>query len=170
MVVRIGIAAAGLILLLIIFAIIKSFLGGCKNFDDFITITQKQQELIHLSTGAGDQAGLSDSVSNFAITTQTGITTDQKDTILYLGTNGVKLKAKKLDLGISSSVDQQLEAAAGANAYSSTFKQVMRDQLESYMQQLQSTYAHTTGSHGRQLLSEEYNHAKLLVAQLDQPG
>jgi hypothetical protein len=170
--VKIGLVAGGLLLLIILFAVVKGLLGGGKNYDDFIVITQKQQEIIHLTSSVDEQDNggnftLPESMQNFAITAQLGMTSDQAKTLSYLRTNGVKVKAKKLSSGISPSVDSQLQTAASANNYSTTFKQVMHDQLQTYMQSLQQTFAHTSGAHGRELLSQEYDHAKLLSDQLD---
>jgi hypothetical protein len=167
--VRIGAVSVGLIVLIILFAIVKSLFGGSNNFDSFVAIAKKQQQIIHLSESAGEQKSLPESLQNTAITTELNMTTDQSNTISYLRTNKVKVKSKTLNAGVSASLDSQLEAAASANNYTATFKLVMHDQLESYLEKLQQTYSQTNGANGRKLLSQQYDHAKLLLDQLDQP-
>jgi len=168
--VRVGVVAGGLLVLIILFAIVRGLLSGGKNYDSFVVITQQQQEMIHLTTAASEQDSLSENVKNFAITAQLGLTTDQSKTISYLKKNGVKVKSKTLAQGVKVSLDTQLQAAATANNYESTFKQVMHDQLESYLTALRQTYANTSGSHGRQLLSQDYDNAALLLNQLNTPS
>jgi len=170
MLVRIGIVAGGLLILLIIFSILKSALAGHPNTTGFITAAQEQQELIHLSTNASQQTGLSTTNLNSALTTQLSLTSGQHDILAYLQNNHVKVKTKLLNLQVSKTLDEQLTTAAAASTYNQTFHDVMKSKLTAYALTLKQTYAHTKGPKGRALLSQQYDAAQLLLQQLDTPA
>ena len=61
-------------------------------------------------------------------------------------------------------------SAAANNTYDSTYKQVMQTQFSDYQHALQAAYQQTHGPKGRQLLTDQFNGAKLLLVQLDGPA
>lgn len=173
--IRIGIMAGGVLVLLILFLVIKGLLSGGGNSVSFISIAQDQQEMIHIVTNtttpqANQQAELSATNQNFAITAQLSLTSAQRQTLIYLQNNGKKVKAKTLELKISAMTDQELTAAATNSTYDSTFKQIMQSKLTDYQAALKQAYVQTGDPVGRKLLNDEYKASKLLVTQLDSPS
>jgi len=168
--VRIGIVAGGLLLLVIIFSLLKSIIVGHPNTAGFVTAAQEQQELIHLTTNAVQQQGLSTTNMNSALTTQLSLTSGQHDILTYLRNNHVKVKTKQLNLQVSAALDTQLTTAAAASTYNQTFHDIMKTKLTTYTQTLKQTYTQTKGPKGRALLSQEYDGAQLLLQQLDTPA
>lgn len=172
---RIVIVLGGLLVLLILFVVIKGLLSGGGNTQALTTVAQDQQEMIHIITNGTtaatqQQAVLSSADQNFAATAQLSLTSAQKQLVAYLKTNGKKISLKTLNLKISPAIDQQLTTAASNSTYDTTFKQVMQSKLTNYEAALKAAYKQTKGRKGRQLLSNEYNGAQLLLTQLNSPA
>jgi hypothetical protein len=159
----------GLLMLFIIFAILKSLFGSGSDFTPFISVAQDQQELVHLTTAATQQQGISTASQNFAATTQLTIGSAQANLIKYLATNHKKVSSKVLILKVSASTDSQLQAAIAATTYDETFQQVMKNELGTYMKDMQQVYNQTKGKKGRTLLRTDYQQAQLLLTQLNEP-
>lgn len=163
-------AAGGLLVLVIIFVIIKSlFGGGGSNLTLFVGVAQDQQELIHLATNASQEKSLTANDQNFAATAQLSLASSQAAIIKYLSVNGQKVNLKTVNLKLSASLDAQLTNAAAATIYDQTFQQITKTKLTAYLSDLQQTYKQTKGKNGRALLSDDYNQAQLLLAQLNAP-
>ncbi len=172
---RIAIVLGGLLVLLILFVIIKSLLSGGGNTQALTTVAQDQQEMIHILTNGTtastqQQAVLSSADQNFAATAQLSLTSAQNQLIVYLKNNGKKVSTKTLNLKVSPATDQQLTTAASNSTYDTTFRQVMQSKLTNYEAALKAAYKQTKGRKGRQLLSNEYNGAQLLLTQLNSPA
>lgn len=164
-------AGGGLLVLVIIFVIIKSLLGGGNStFTAFVGVAQDQQELIHLSTNAGQQTNITTGNMNFAATAQLSLASSQAALGKYLSTSGHKVSLKTLNLKVSASLDNQLVNAATAATYDQTFQQIAKTKLTAYMNDLQQTYKLTRGKNGRALLNDDYNQAQLLMIQLNAPA
>jgi hypothetical protein len=166
---KIVIVAGALILLLIIFSVVRGLLKGSNNFPEYTSLAQDQQSMVHITTDAANQTSISTTNKNFAVTAQTSLSSDQTQILKYLAQNKVKVKQKTLNQKIDPAVDKQLDDAVATNSYDSTFKQVMQAKLTAYTQKLKSTYNHTKGKHGRQLLSQEYANAQLLIDDINSP-
>jgi hypothetical protein len=170
-VVRLIIALAGLLVLIIIFAVIKSALSGSSNQPALLSVAQDQQEIIHLTTNVTQnsqgQLNVSTASQNFAATARLASTTAQQQLLAYMKTNHMKTSAKQLNLKQSAATDSQLSAAATSGTYDSTFKQIMQNELGVYKQDLSHAYDLTKGPKGRQLLNNDYNYAQLLLTQLN---
>jgi len=166
---RIGVAAAGLIVLLIVFAIIKSLIFKGPDLASYVTIAQDQQELLHLAGDAlssQQQSALSEGSQNLSATIQAALASNQTQIITYLATNHQKINAKTLNLKVSTILDTQLTTAQSAGIYDPTFQGIMQAQLKAYMNDLQRTYQASNGKKGRALLSSDYKQASLLLNQL----
>jgi hypothetical protein len=111
---------------------------------------------------------LSEDDLNFATTTQVTVTSAQAQLTAYLTSNKQKVDPKLLTLKVSTTVDSQLTTAATAGTYTSAFQQVMTSQLGTYMTDLRSAYAKTSGKKGRAQLSSDYAQASLLIKQLNE--
>lgn len=174
-IVRIGIILGGLLVVLILFVIIKGLLSGPGNTPALTSVGQDQQAMIHILTnGAGSdsqqQATLSANSQNFAATAQLSLTSAQNQLVTYMKNNGKKVKTKTLALKISPATDQELTTAASNSTYETTFQKIMQTSLVNYQKDLQAAYKQTKGPKGRQLLSNEFNGAQLLLAQLKTPA
>ncbi len=172
---RILLAAAGLLVVIIVFTFVKSLLGGNSNLAaSFMGVIQDQQEIIHLVSSTTNQQNqsqnLSSSSQNFAITAQLSIASAQNSLGNYLVANGQKVNTKELNLKVNPALDAQLTNAATAGTYDTTFRSILTTQLNLYINDMRQTYAQTKGKHGRALLNGDYNQAQLLLTQLGQPS
>ncbi|HTB49110.1 MAG TPA: hypothetical protein VK712_03440 [Verrucomicrobiae bacterium] len=162
----------GLFALLIVFIVIKGLLGGGgPNLASFTAVAQDQQELIHLATDISQQTQNASATSqNIAITVQLSITSAQSQLLTYLTNNHESIGTKTLALKVSTSLDNQLTTAAADSTFDQTFQQAIQSKLTTYQQDLKQTYAQTKGTKGRQLLSNDYNGATLLLKQIGSPA
>lgn len=175
--VRVAIIGVGIIILIILFSVIKG-LVVTPPFDTtaMIGLAQDQQEMVHITSQAlqqstQQQAALSQNTMNFAVTAQASLSSDQKQTLSYLKTNGKKVKSKVLSQKVSATTDEQLSSAAANSTFESTYIQLMQTALKNYQTALKTTFVSTKGPKGRQLLNQEYMSSQLLLNQLQNtPG
>lgn len=170
MMVRVGIIASVLLILLVGFVIVRGLLGGSSSLDQFVAIGQQQQEIIHLAENADKERGLTNTNKNFAVTAQVSLKSSQRELLEYLRSNKHRVDNKQLSRTISSATDKELAAAAKNGTYNKDFYDVMKSKLGRYQTSLTQTYKQTKGPKGRQLLSNEYKRAQLLDKQLDAPA
>jgi hypothetical protein len=173
MAIRLALVFGGLLILIVIFAVLKSLLGGSSNLSSFVTVAQDQQELIHLVGNAitNSQTPLSTNDQNFTATAQLSLASAQAGLTTYLKTNGMKaISPKVLNLKVSATTDSQITAAITADTYGPTFQQIMKNQLAQYETDLNGAYQKTTGTHGRALLKSDFQQAQLLQTQLSAGG
>lgn len=156
-----------LILLFVIFSVVRGLISGPSPFPTYASIAQEQEALIHLSSNALEQEGLTTANRQFAATAKVSLISSQKAMVSYLGKNKFKLDDKQLGFKISQKTDKRLETAAAATTYNSTFDEIMKTELTEYKSQLQQTYNKYELKNGRALLSKDYKQADLLLKQLD---
>lgn len=170
MAVRIAVILGGLLLLLVLFVIFKNLLSSKPKLDSYVTVAQDQQELIHLSTNSAQQQDLSTNNQNLASTAQLSLSSGQAQVVKYLANNGLKAPAKTLGLKVSKSLDQQLVSAEAAGTYNQTFQSIMKNQLNTYMNDMKLAYNQNKGKKGRALLNNQYTQATLLLQQASTPA
>ncbi len=164
---RIAIFGGGLVVLMILFVVIKGFLGGGSSYTALLSVTQDQQAIIHLTDNAQKQSDLSESNENFSATANLSLASSRSDLVNYMAKNGKKVNLKELNLKISKTTDTQLVAAASAATYNETYKGIMQKKLTSYMNDLKQAFVETSGPKGQALLNSQYEQAKLLLIQLE---
>jgi hypothetical protein len=130
-------------------------------------IAQEQQEMIRVSADPAKNSH-SDTVQNFAVTLQLGLTSAQQSTLAYMAKTGTKVSPKTLALGASAKTDQALASALAADTYDSTFESIMATSLNNYVRDLsaESKAAQTIAE--RQMLKKDLDSAQLLQKML--PG
>ena len=172
---RVAVVTGGLIILFIIFNIVKGVVTRGPDLSAFITIAQDQQAIIHIVSTTSRQTltpqqKLSTANQNFASTAELSIGTAEGEILKYLANNNTKYKPAVLTLKTKASVDKQLVASVEASTYDQTFKEVSKDALTAYSNDLKQLYPKTKGKIGRGLLQNDYNQAQLLLLQLDAPA
>jgi hypothetical protein len=164
---RVLLVGGGLIVLLIVFAIVKSILFKGPDFSGFISVAQDQQVLISLTSDEtlGDQPNLSLSSMNFAATAGITATSAQSQILQYLTTHKQKVKQDKLVLKVKTKTIDELTSAASSGNFDQTFRDIMSAALKTYMADLDAAY-NTAGKNGQALLKSDYAQAVLLQNQL----
>ena len=169
-VIRAALIGGGLIILIIIFMLFRNVLssGNKATAAVLINVAQDQQEMVHLASNAYIQTTLSDGGRNFAANVQLSMGSSQSQLVSYMATNHIKVGGKKLNLKVTTSLDDQLTAAAGAGTYDQDFKKIMKTKLDAYAGDLQAAYKQETGKKGRTLLKDSFDQIKLFEYQLNQ--
>jgi hypothetical protein len=169
---RLLLLGGGLVVLIIIIAIARSLLSPGTDYTGYVSVAQQQQELLHILSPEDDTTfqNLSANNQNFVATASLSLSSAQSQLIQYLGRNGQKVETKQLNLKLNAQTDQQLANAATAGTYDQTFSDVMKSELEQYVNTLVTTYKQATGKNGRALLNDQYCQAQLLRKQLDPAG
>lgn len=162
---RIGILTGGAVVLIVIIIGLASLLGGGKtSTTELVSVVQDQTELIRIA-GLGTSDATGQATLNVAYSAQLSLTTSQQQLLNYLVVNHKKVGAKELSLKQNAKTTTDLANALATSTFDSTFNDVMKAQLTSYMQDLKTAYAVSPGPKGRQLLSAEYDGAQLLLQQ-----
>jgi hypothetical protein len=161
---RIALLIGGLVVLFIIAGVLITKLSPKGSTPGMISIAERQQEIIRVSTAAAQQATSTDA-KNFVANVELSVTSSQQQILSYLSLNGTKVNGKTLALDQSSATDTQLANAATANNYDSAVTQNLIAQLEEYESLLQNTYKQSTGQHAKTLLQNNFTGAELLLRQ-----
>jgi hypothetical protein len=159
--------AGGLLMLVVAFVVVKNLVAGGSNFTPYISVAQDQQELIHLANGAVEQTDLSTTNRNFVASTRLSLGTSHSRFLSYLKQHGTKVSTKTLNAKVSTQTDNQLVAAASATTYNRTFREIMKNKLNGYSQDLKRGYQQAKNPQGQALLKSDYDQAQLLLKQLD---
>ncbi|MGF7229144.1 MAG: hypothetical protein ACQR33_04125 [Candidatus Saccharibacteria bacterium] len=164
---KIGFIVGGVVLFMIITAIGVNLLTSSKtNTTDIVSLAETQAELVRVTgTLAAGQAN-DQTVKNVATNTALTLSTQQQKTVAFLATKGVKLTTKQLALKKDSTTDTQLQAATASSTFDTVFTQLLRKQLSSYTDDLQTYYKNATNTTVKTLLQQDYAQAQLLEAQI----
>lgn len=159
------------IILLIIIFIIRSIVSTIPfSTSDYLAVVERQQQILHIvSVDVTSQTSgqLSTANQDFTSTTQLVIQTAQYKTMTYLYDYKYKPSSSIISNYYSRTIDQELSNSLSTNSFDSTFKSVMKNQLNEYAQELTTAYNSTSVNSGRTLLKSEYSQAKLLLKQID---
>lgn len=159
-----GLLLGGVVVLLIIAGVIISSLAPKGSVPGLISITQRQQELVRVSTGATTQTQSQDA-QNFVANVEASMTTSQANILSFLTAHGTKVGTKELALDQDSQTDTELASAATANDYDSAVTEQLTGQLQTYDALLQQTFSQSSNATVKQMLQADYNQAQLLLKQ-----
>jgi len=158
----IWVVGGGLVLLLII-GMVNALTPKDTTNAELLAVAQTQQEIIRICSQGANKTKLQVN-RNFAGTCTASITSDQRQLILYLGQQGVKIKSNMLDDLTDSKNDSELSAAVASSDYDNTFKSVSERILTNYNSRLQQQLAsEKLGPNGRELITASSEHNKLLI-------
>jgi len=160
--------AAGLVAILIIAAILMSAFRD-KGNDTSATLSSvihQQQEIIRVTKLATTNVQDSDLV-NLVATTNISMTSSQQQFIDYGNAHGVKIKAKDLAKYVANpKTDDELNAAAAASTYDSTFSQVMNGLLTDYQSSLDKLSAQAVNSPNEKNLADQTSEGVTLLKKM----
>lgn len=163
------IVAAGLVVLVLLFGIVSSLLSKpAPSTADLIKAAQEQTELIRVAH-IGDTNAVGATALNNALTTETTLGSANQQLLTYLAKQHVTVSAKTLALTQNKQTDAQLSSALAASTFDTTFEDILQLQLQAYQATLKAAYTANPGPNGRQLLSQQYLGAGLLLEQSQTP-
>lgn len=156
----------GLIIIgMIIFAVINGLSSSQK--EDWLTLAQKQTELIRITDIATAKAQLRDT-KNLAATTKASLISSQKTVNSLAKKNGATISSKTLALGKDINTDKQLTSAEQTNQFDATFQVLLKKELGEYQVLVKKLYDSTGSKSTKASLNGIYNNANLLVQQSNQ--
>ena len=161
---KMGLLVGAVVVVLIIAGILISSLAPKGSVPGLISITQRQQEIIRISTEATTEAQNEDT-KNFVADVEATVTTSQTNILGFLTTHGTKVSPKQLALDKDAQTDTQLTAAASANNYDITATEQLAGQLQTYDALLQTTFSQSNSATVKQMLQADYNGSQLLLKQ-----
>ncbi len=167
--VRIGVIAAAAFGVIIILYMLMSILGGKSDAPNLITVVQDQNELVrvaNLATTIGASQS-SQTTQNFAQSTALSLSSEENDLIVFLTAHGSKPSPKLLAQTKNLQTNTQLSNALASSSFDTTFSTIMQNQLKSYEIALQTAYNGARDTSEKQMLSNDYTSAALLVKQLN---
>lgn len=160
------IVGGGLVVLIILAVVFINILSGGNNHAATIKVAQEQTEIARVATEAATQQSIDETTKDVALTAQLSITSDQQQLLALLAKEGVKPDTKQLALLKNSQTDSQLSTAEQAGTYGSTFLTVLKADLAGYQTSLKQAFNGSHSKSERQLLSNAYDSATLLLEQV----
>ncbi|HVC36724.1 MAG TPA: hypothetical protein VNE40_04780 [Candidatus Dormibacteraeota bacterium] len=166
---RLLVVVGALFVIVIVTSLLFKVFGSSSTSltTSLVSLTQSQNELIRVSS-IGSQQVVSQNAKNLAIDVQLSLTSSQQQLISYLKHYSSAPSSKQLGLTQDKNTDQQLTAAQAAGTYDATFVSIILNGLNSYSATLARTYSAAKSQNLRQLLSNQYNSAQLLIIQAKQ--
>lgn len=165
LVARIAIIAVGLIVLVIIGAVVNSFLnkGSEAQTQRLIEVVQTQSEIIRVSALAKDKSRDINTV-NFALNTRMSVQSSQQEIKKSLAGRGVNEKSisKQLAAGKNPKTDAALDEATKNSRFDETFITILNKQLADYQTLLKAAYDGGKPSE-RTALNASFENAALLA-------
>lgn len=164
----VGAAAVTVIILYVIFSIVT---GGSGNKPKLIIVAQDQNELIRVATltttiGQNQSA---QSTQNFAQSAILSLTTEQQQLLDFMATHGGQPNAGQLAATKDTSSDTTLNNAVQASNFDPAFVGIMQNQLKNYRADLRNAFQTAHNDTEKQLLSDDFGGASLLLQQLNSP-
>lgn len=154
-------------IVIVLFGFIFRMVGSNPNFDkaSMLSIAQDQTELIRL-TSLGTESSTSQKLKNFSVTARMSLKSDQQQLLTYLSESGYSPDPKQLPLKQDPATDNQLSAAVSSSTFDVTYDGIMERALQNYMTNLSNAYD-SSGENTQKVLKSNYNHANLLLKQLE---
>lgn len=168
MVARILVVVGLVFVLLIALVLVMQLLGkGGASFDKkaMLSVAQDQTEIVRLGD-RGNEDAISQSTKNFAATATLGMKTERTELLTYLAEHGYKPKDKDLLLKQSAQTDSQLDQAKSSSTFDTVYTGIMKQQLESYKQDLSTAYNSAKSESAKAALKARYAVADMLLTQL----
>lgn len=153
------------VLLIIVVIVMNVFFSTKSNTDQLLTLAQRQQEIVRVVSANSSELRNQSNI-NFAANAQISIQSDQNQMLALLTKQGVKTDPKILALKLSADTDTLLATSKSTNTLDDTFKQVLENELNTYISELQAANKTASADTTKQLIAAEFQAANLLLLQL----
>ncbi|HUP26673.1 MAG TPA: hypothetical protein VM124_03460 [Candidatus Limnocylindrales bacterium] len=163
---RILIIAIGAFILLLMVVGVVGLLGsgddGLKA--DYVSLAQQQAELIRVSD-IGISKARGTEAKNLAVTTKYSILSEQTAILSQAKKARAQTDPKIIAAGKDNKTDTQLTTASQTNQFDEVFIKIMKANLKKYQQTLKKVHDETTDKKTRDVLSQDYANAALLIGE-----
>ncbi len=150
----------GLLALVVLYALF--FAGGDPNTEKIVSITKQQNEIIRIAT-LGNQKARSQDTKKLAALTVSTVSSDQKQTINYLGKLKRKINQKELNASANKKHDEALKAAEQNGRFDEAFEDTLLELINDYRADLQATQGNL-GANGKELFDTNLRNASLILS------
>ena len=158
---RLLVVLGGIVILIILIIVISSIFSSKPKTAGLITIAQEQGTLSALATVA-TQSGSQQVTKNLAININLTMASGQLGVIEYIASTGKKITSTSLLTSHTTTLTSQLTTTP-ANNFDSEYIQLTQTELASYVTIIKSAYSSSDPVSQKQLLSNLYTSATLLV-------
>ncbi len=160
---RLLIVSVGLLIIVIIFAIVASLIGGAGQGDKQVLLSAalQQQELIRVA-GVAEEKTRGNSAKDLATTVKMTLQSDQSE-LQAIVKKSVKLDAKTLATSRNAETDKLLTAAEQTNRFDEFYTQYTKEELTKYQSTLKKMHDGTNNKEDRATLAKHYEHIGLLL-------
>lgn len=131
--------AGAVIALLLVIIIATVATRGNGNTQAYTQLMSRSQEIIRVSDLVKAQTKNTDTLSLIS-TAEAALSSEQSSLSSYLATHGTKVNPKDLTLYLDKTSDDKVQTATQNNNLDSTYAKYLKDQLNSYLSQLQSAH------------------------------
>ena len=163
---RVLIILGGLFLLVIVGIFLMSLLnsGSKSKSAKLLELAQQQTEIIRVTDSVVDNKAVRNS-STLALANNVSlsVTTTQTQTLAMM--NGVKANDKRLALKLNAQTDAKLTSAAQNNQYDAIAIAIIKDELKTYRDLLNTTYETVSKKEDKQVLANAYKGVGLLLGE-----
>ena len=154
------VAVVGLFLLVILYSL---FFGGkTTNADQLVGVAARAQEIARVSTLVQQQSANTDTKA-LASTTSASLSSQQKQLVIYLKSQGIKTDTKKLASRLDKNTDAQLLAAQQNNNYDQTYFNYLKTNLAAYQNNI-NTVQKGVGKKAQTILSTANTSVQTLLS------
>lgn len=163
---RIVIVVGVLVGLAILASLVMAVFNGLDSAvkQDWLTLAQKQQELIRISDIGSTKAQNRDT-KNLATTTKLSLEGSQSTINSLAKKNGAVINSKSLALGKSAETDAALKTAEQTNQFDATFQLVLKNELNEYQLLIKKLYDGTTSKSTKSGLQSAFLNAGILATE-----
>lgn len=160
---RLFIVVAGLLGLVIVFAIVASLLGSAGKGDKeaLLSAALQQQELIRVA-GIAEQKTRGNTAKDQATTVKMTLQSDQAG-LQAIAKKSINLDAEVLATGKNAKTDELLTAAEQTNRLDEYYMEFTKEELTKYQATLKKIHDSTGNAADRETIAAQYEHVGLLL-------
>ncbi len=161
---RILVLIGGGIVLITLFILASSLLFGNKDSAAqlLLGVTAQQQEIVRVAD-AGIKNATDPSVTAFAQTIKSAVSSEQRELITLLGNAKTKVSPEILASRKSTRTDSELSTASKSNNYNETFNEIMRAYLNTYKAEIERSHTAASSAKTKELLKKFFDSTNTLL-------
>jgi hypothetical protein len=166
---RIAVVLGIAVVVIILFTLASSLLGGSSNTPRLTIVAEQQNALLNIAN-LGNTIGASQSSQpnlDFTQSCMLTITSAQQGLTTFLTQHGVKLSTKTLALAENPATSTTLNNAVASSSFNGAYDAALQTQLQLYESSLKSAFDNAKNADEQQLLSSDYKGAQLLTQELN---
>lgn len=156
--------ASGVILLLLLGIVWSAVSGGGKSQEQrLLNLLAKQQEIIRVSELIKKDDSLTQETRNWIGTTTLTTSSEQEQLKAYLASKNITIDKTIYDKAKDTKSDKSLADAKQNNAFETTAKELLTNQLKSYRGDVQDAYKNASNEKSKTMLKGFFDSLSILL-------